>query len=202
MQPIENKIRYRIYGRGRGWAFTKTDFIAEFGEANIHKALSSLTRSGKIRRVCSGVYDYPRLSEVLDQPLSPDIDQVAHALARKFNWRIEPSGHAALNILGLSTQVPGRCVYLSNGPSRDYKIGRSALAFKTSALKDIGFRLPESALIVQALKSLGKENVDPRVIKTLRRHLDASKCEQILKDTRAVTSWVYGVIKQVCKESN
>ena len=202
MQPIENKIRYRIYGRGRGWAFTKTDFIAEFGEANIHKALSSLTRSGKIRRVCRGVYDYPRLSEVLDQPLSPDIDQVAHALARKFNWRIEPSGHAALNILGLSTQVPGRWVYLSNGPSRDYKIGRSALAFKTSALKDIGFRLPESALIVQALKSLGKENVDPRVIKTLRRHLDTSKCEQILKDTRAVTSWVYGVIKQVCKESN
>ena len=201
MQPIENKIRYRIYGRGRGWAFTKTDFIAEFGEANIHKALSSLTRSGKIRRVCRGVYDYPRLSEVLDQPLSPDIDQVAHALARKFNWRIEPSGHAALNILGLSTQVPGRWVYLSNGPSRDYKIGRSALAFKTSALKDIGFRLPESALIVQALKSLGKENVDPRVIKTLRRHLDTSKCEQILKDTRAVTSWVYGVIKQVCKES-
>jgi hypothetical protein len=202
LQPIDNKILYRIYGRGRGWAFTKTDFIAEFGETNIHKALSSLTRSGKIRRVCRGVYDYPRLSEVLDQPLSPDIDQVAHALARKFNWRIEPSGHAALNILGLSTQVPGRWVYLSNGPSRDYKIGRSALAFKTSALKDIGFRLSESALIVQALKALGKENVDPKVIKTLRRHLDTSKCEQILKDTRAVTSWVYGVIKQVCKESN
>ena len=104
MQPIEQKILSRIYGRGRGWAFTKTDFVADFGEANIHKALSALTKAGTIRRVCVGVYDYPRQSEMLGQ-LSPDIDQVAQALARKFNWRIQPSGDTALNLLGLSTQV-------------------------------------------------------------------------------------------------
>lgn len=107
MQAVEQKILSRIYGRGRGWAFTKTDFVAGFGEANIHQALSALARAGKIRRVCHGVYDYPRYSDLLGQVLSPDIDQVAGALARKFNWRIQPSGEAALNLLGLSTQVPG-----------------------------------------------------------------------------------------------
>jgi len=95
-QGIENKIISRIYGRGRGWAFTKTDFVAEFGESNIHQALSSLTKTGKIRRVCRGVYDYPRYSELLNRQLSPDLDQVAHALARKFNWRIQSSGDTAL----------------------------------------------------------------------------------------------------------
>lgn len=88
IQPIDNKVISRIYGRGRGWAFTKTDFVAEFGEPNIHKALSNLARAGKVRRVCQGVYDYPAYSELLKQSLSPDLDQVAHALARKFNWRI------------------------------------------------------------------------------------------------------------------
>ena len=100
-QSIENKVISRIYGRGRGWAFTKVDFVAEFGEANIHQALSNLTKTGKIRRVCQGVYDYPRFSQLLDCQMSPDLDQVAYALARKFNWRIQPTGDAALNLLGL-----------------------------------------------------------------------------------------------------
>ena len=105
---VENKLISRIYGHGKGWAFTKTDFIAEFDEANIHQALSSLTKAGKIRRVIRGVYDYPCYSELLNRQLGPELDQVANALARKFNWCVQPSGDAALNRLGLSNQVPGR----------------------------------------------------------------------------------------------
>jgi hypothetical protein len=198
MQAIDQKILSRIYGRGRGWAFTKIDFVAEFGEVNIHQALSSLARAGTIRRVCHGVYDYPRYSELLGQALSPDIDQVAQALARKFNWRIQPSGDAALNLLGLSTQVPGRWVYLSDGPSRQYEIGKHTLAFRKSALKDAGFKYRESALVVQALKALGKEHVDAAVIKSIRQQLGPTHCARILKDTRAATGWIYQIIKQVC----
>lgn len=200
MQPIDKKILSMVYGHGRGWAFTKIDFVAEFDEINIHQALSGLARAGTIRRVCRGVYDYPRYSELLGQALSPDIDQVAQALARKFNWRIQPSGDAALNLLGLSTQVPGRWVYLSDGPSRQYQIGKHTLAFKKSALKDAGFKYRESALVVQALKALGKEHVDRTVIKTIRQRLGQKNCERIVKDTRAVTGWIYQIIKRVCGE--
>lgn len=201
MQAIERKILSRIYGRGRGWAFTKTDFVAGFGEANIHQALSTLARARTIRRVCLGVYDYPRHSELLGQALSPDIDQVAQALARKFNWRIQPSGEAALNLLGLSTQVPGRWIYLSDGPSREYAIGedgRQVLAFRKAGLKDTGFKYRESGLLVQALKALGKERVNSAVIETLRRQLDPKLRQRILADTRAVTGWILQIIKQVC----
>lgn len=189
-----------IYGRGRGWAFTKVDFVAKFGESNIHKALSSLTQAGKIRRVSPGVYDYPRQSEWLEQTLSPDIDQVAQALARKFNWRIQPTGDAALNLLGLSTQVPGRWVYLSDGPNRRYTIAKHTLVFKKSALKDTGFKYRESGLVVQALKALGKERVDQSVIKTIRQHLGPKNYEHILQDTRSVTGWIYQIIKQICSK--
>lgn len=101
-----------------------------------------------------GIYAYPPSSELLERELAPDIDQVAQALARKFGWRIEPSGPVAQNLLGLSTQVPSSFVYLSDGPARTYTIGNTRLSFEHTALKDIGFRRRESALIVQALKSL------------------------------------------------
>lgn len=203
MQAIEQKILSRIYGRGRGWAFTKTDFVAGFGEANIHQALSTLARAGRIRRVCRGVYDYPRYSDLLGQNLSPDIDQVAGALARKFNWRIQPSGEAALNLLGLSTQVPGRWVYLSDGPSREYSVGeegRQVLVFRKAPLKDAGFKYRESGLLVQALKALGKERADALVIDALRRWLDPKLRHVILNDTRAVSGWILQIIKLVCEE--
>ncbi len=199
MQAIDNKILSRIYGRGRGWAFTKTDFVAEFGEANIHQSLSSLAKTGKIRRNCRGVYDYPRYSDHLQQVLSPDMDQVAQALARKFNWRILPSGDAALNLLGLSTQIPGKWAYLSDGPGREYKIEKQILSFKKAALKDLGFNLRLSGLLVQALKALGKDQINQKVINTLRKRLDRKSCDRILKDTRTVTGWVYKIIKQICQ---
>lgn len=200
MQSIEKKVLSRIYGRGKGWAFFAKDFSAEFGSANIDKALSELAKQGKIRRICRGMYDYPRYSELLGQALSPDFDQVAQAFARKFNWRIQPTGDAALNLLGLSTQVPGKYVYLSDGPNRIYAIGNYKLEFKKTALKEIGFKYRESGIIVQALKSLGKEQITPDILKRIRNELNIEICPKILKDTKTVTGWVYDCIKEICRE--
>lgn len=200
MQSIDNKILSRIYGRGRGWAFFAKDFSSDFGSANIDKALSALTKQGKIRRICRGMYDYPKYSEFLGQTLSPDFDQVAQAFARKFNWRIQPTGDAALNLLGLSTQVPGKYVYLSDGPNRTYGIGSYKLEFKKTALKEVGFKHRESGIIVQALKSLGNERVTPEILKKIRNELAMEMCPKILKDTKMVTGWVYDCIKEICLE--
>jgi len=201
MQTIEDKIISRIYGRGRGWAFTANDFSAEFGRSTIDWVFYRLVAKGTIRRVYRGVYDYPKYSELLKQELSPDFDQVACALARKFNWRIQPTGDAALNLLRLSTQVPGRPMYLSDGPSRSYKIDNFTLEFKKSALKDIGFKYRESGLVVQALKALGKERINDEVIHTIRNQLDEKAHRRILKETVTATGWVYDTIKRICGET-
>lgn len=202
MQAIENKIIFRIYGHGRGWVFYSGDFVDEFPRNNIDKALSVLTRRGKIRRICRGMYDYPKYSELLSQELSPDFDLVARAFARKFNWRILPSGDAALNLLALSTQVPGRFIYLSDGPNRHYAIGDYTLEFKKTALKNIGFKHRESVLVVQAIKALGKERVNSKIINKIHKQLDEKKCKQILADTKTVTGWIYEYLKQICRETD
>jgi hypothetical protein len=200
MQSIDNKILSRIYGRGRGWTFFAKDFSAEFGGANIDKALSDLTKQGKIRRICRGMYDYPKYSELLGQTLSPDFNQVAQAFARKFNWRIQPSGDAALNLLGISTQVPGKYIYLSDGPNRTYAIGNYKLEFKKTALKEIGFKHRESWLIVQALKALGKERIASEAIEKIRKQIAPQKYGKILQETKTVTGWVFDAVKQICRE--
>jgi Family of unknown function (DUF6088) len=161
-QTFENKALCRIRGTGGGWAFSPRDFLNLGVRATVDSALHRLEKRGEIRRVIRGIYDYPRFSKLLDQSLSPDIDQVARALARKFRWRIQPSGATALNFLELSTQVPARAVYLSDGPVRVYQIGNTALVFEHTALKESGVELKESGLIVQALKLLGQERITPR----------------------------------------
>ncbi len=198
MQLLHHKAISKIYGHGRGWAFSQHDFAEDFSRQQIDNALSALCSAGKIRRVYRGVYDYPQYSELLQQTLSPNFDQVAQAFARKFNWRIQPSGDAALNLLGLSTQIPAQFVYLSDGPNRQYDLGVFTLIFKKSALKDVGFKYRESGLIVQALKALGKARVDEAVIATLRHQWDEATCKRVLKDTVTATAWVYEGIKHVC----
>ena len=97
--------------------------------SSIDSSLYKLEGSNKIRRVLRGIYDYPRFSDFLKKSVSPDLDQVLHALARKFAWRIQPDGATAQNLLGLSTQVPAQIIYLSDGPNRSDKIGKTALVF-------------------------------------------------------------------------
>ncbi|MDA2935040.1 DUF6088 family protein [Acidobacteria bacterium AH-259-D05] len=201
-QAIEQKAYGRIRGNGRGWAFSQQDFARLGSRDGVDKALQRLLRKGTIRRVIRGIYDYPQFSDLLDQQLSPDLDQVAQALARKFGWRIQPSGAAAQNLIGLSTQVPGRIVYLSDGPDRSYGVGETLLIFEHTALKEAGFKYRESALLVQALKALRPDGITPAVIEKIRASLDHSLRRKVLVDTKTATGWVYKAIQQICREES
>jgi len=200
MKTLYDKAFYYIAGHGRGWSFSSSDLLTKFSRQQADNVLSELLKDGKIRRVCRGLYDYPKYSEFLKQNLSPDMDQVARAFARKFNWRIEVLGDTALNMLGLSTQVVAKYVYLSDGPNRSYDILGTTLEFKKSSLKNIGFKYKESSLIVQALKTLGKERMTEEVIEIIRKRIDPKMYGKILKDTQSSTVWIYEAIKQICRE--
>lgn len=201
MKNISESIFYFIAGHGRGWAFSSSDLAGRFARQQIDNALSDLAEANKIRRVARGLYDYPRFSDLLQKTLSPDIDQVANAYARKFNWRIEVSGDSALNLLGLSTQIPAQYIYLSDGPSKSYDVMGVQLTFKKSSLKDIGFKHRESTLIVQALKALGKEHLTNEVFAKIREQITKESFSKILRDTQGSTGWIYEAIKQICQDA-
>lgn len=199
-QSVENNVVSRIYGTGRGWAFSQTDFNGLGTRSAIDVALYRLLARGTIRRVIRGIYDYPKFSEALARELSPDIDQVARAVARKFGWRIQATGPAALNLLGLSTQVQGRIAYLSDGPDRVYTVGNQELGFEHTVLKEAGFKWRESSLLVQALKTLGPDRITADTVLKLRRIFDDAMRGKILKDTRTASGWIHDTILRICQK--
>lgn len=191
-----------IYGKGRGWCFSQNDF-GHFGSRSaIDYTLHDLEKKGTIRRINRGLYDYPRQSSLLNQTLGPDMDQAARALARKFNWYIQPTSSTAKNLIGLSTQVVARFEYMSNGPSRRFEITEGGeIHFKSSKQKESGFKFNESAILVQAIKGYENRNsLNQNDLAQMKKWLPGNMREKILKDTKTVTGWVHDIIFKICTE--
>ena len=200
MQSVSDKILIKIRRMGRGIAFSSKDFLDVGSRASVDQTLSALTKAGEIRRITRGIYDYPRVNPALGGQLSPDYDSVARAIARKNGVRIEPSGAWAANMLGLSTQVPAKIVYLSNGTSRTYRVGKQTIAFKRVGPKELLQKSGPSTLVIQALRYLGQEHVDDSVIGQLRDRLKPSDRKALLRDARYTVDWIYEVIKKIAAD--
>ncbi|MFN0076326.1 MAG: DUF6088 family protein [Prosthecobacter sp.] len=115
MKSLENEILKRLRGRGRGTAACPADFLNLGSRAAVDQVLSRLVKKGTLERVDRGVYALPKISPVLGR-LSPEPEAVAQALARRGAQRLIPAGAHAANLLGLTTQVPARIEYLTDGP--------------------------------------------------------------------------------------
>lgn len=104
-----------------------------------------------------------------------------------------PEGSWAANLLGLSTQVPSKIIYLTDGPNKEVPIGRRSIYFKHARPKAMAGLEGKFALVVQALRHLGKEAVGVREIDTLRSALSAAEKRKFVKDTQFGAHWIYVV---------
>ncbi|MBI5282816.1 MAG: hypothetical protein HY858_14120 [Candidatus Solibacter usitatus] len=197
MQTMRDQIVARIEGLPKGEAFSAKDFLDIASRGTIDVALASLARSGAIRRVRRGLYDVPRVNPALGGELSPDIDSAAQAIARRQRWKIIPDGAWAANLLGLSTQVPAKIVYLTDGPSKAVPIGRRTIHLKHAGPKTMAGLEGKSALVVQALRYMGKEGVGHQEIKKLRALLSPAEKRNLFRDTRFGVDWIYEAAKRV-----
>jgi len=191
------KIENRILSMPEGAVFITSDFLDMADTQAINKALSRLAADGTIRRVVRGVYDRPAFSELLQEQAAPDMDQIAKAIARNFGWSIVPCGDTALNLLGLSAQVPAVWQYVSDGPYRKYMIGNRALSFKHGANKDVSGLSDKFALVIQALKALGKDSVDALTMEKLASILNSKERLAFLNDTQHRTAWINRIAKEL-----
>lgn len=196
-QSVEKSIVKRIKGHGVGWSFSPKDFTDLGKRSAIDISLHRLHASGTIRRVMQGIYDYPKIGRLTKKQLSPDIWSVAQTIARKNGWKIVPSGETALNALGLSTQVPGKNIFLTDGNNREYKIENRTLTFKRRTPKDLQLVNGPTSIVIQALKTLGKEHVDEMVLKKIRNKLSSNEKKELLKKAQYGTDWVYEVLKRI-----
>ena len=199
-KSIEQQLVSRIYGRGRGWAFTSNDFLQDFKRWEIGNSLKGLTNKGVIRRLIQGVYDYPIYSKLLKKHVAPDMQQVANAIARKFNWRIQPTGDTALTFLGLSNQLNGNYIYLSDGPTKKYTILGQVLSFKHMSFKEASISDKNTILIVQAIKAIGERNITEEFLEKIKEKFSKEEWLKIKKHSSTSVLWVQNCINSIVEK--
>lgn len=200
MSSIQDQLLTRIRRRGRGKVFTPKDFLDLGNRDAVDQALSRLVKSDSLRRLGRGLYHYPRVNKRLKISIAPDIDEIAYALARQTGSQIIPSGATAANRLGLSTQVPGKYVYLTDGESRQVKVGQIQIAIKHVTPKGLPQGRPTSATVLQALRYLGKENVDDAVLSKVAGALSLDQRLQLLQDSQYTTGWMLEAVRKIASE--
>jgi hypothetical protein len=158
--------------------------------------LKRYKHAGLIRQLARGLYDYPRMDDQLGT-LIPSTDDIAKALAGRDAIRLQPSGAYAANLLGLSTQVPMKVVYLTDGRSRTVQIGNRQIILKRTTPRNMATAGKISGLVIQALRHLGQKQVDGDVIAKLARRLDDAARRQLMKDIRSAPAWVADIIRKL-----
>ena len=194
-----NQIRGNIEKAENGSVFVSTDFTDITDKKTVNMGLIRLADEGLIKKILFGVYYKPEYSELLGETVAPSPNKVAHALARNFGWTIVPCGDTALNLLGLSTQVPSQWVYVSDGAYKEYSFDNTVIKFKRTTNKEISKLSYKTALTIQALKALGKDNVSEQIICRLKKALCEEDKEKMMTEAKSATSWVYEYIKVICK---
>jgi len=196
MLSIERRITYRIRAKGRGWVFSPRHFL-DFGSRKaVDLALFKLNNRGDIRRLGRGIYDYPKIHSQLGV-LSPSIDSVAKLIAEKNNSQLKITGAEAANALGLSTQVPARIVYLTDGPSRKIKIGKQTIEFRHASPKVMATAGKASGTVIQALQYIGKDDVNSDVINKIKETLSDEDKRELKKNMNAAPDWMRPVITEI-----
>jgi hypothetical protein len=200
MHTVQLSVQDRIRAKGRGKVFASKDFLDLGSREAVDQALSRLAKAGELRRLGRGLYYYPRTNARLGLELPPDPDEIAFALARRTGTRVAPSGALAANRLGLTTQVPAKPVYLTDGRTRRVRAGDTVFLIQHVPAKDLPAGSPTSAVVFQALRHVGREAVDDQVLARLRRVLSTKDRQKLLRDSRYTTGWIADVVRQVATE--
>ena len=197
---IYTEIKKRILNAEDGTVFVTSDFTDIATITTIRKCLGRQVEENAIRRIIDGVYEKPVYSNLLKEYVPANPEKVAYAIARGFHWTIAPCGDVALNKLGLSMQVPVVWSYISDGPYRKFSWDNVTISFKHRTNRQISFMSESTILIVEAIKTLGKDRIDEEVVNSLKNRLPKTERKQILEEATGVSEWIYEVIRKVCLE--
>ncbi len=195
---VDTLVLRRIQSQGAGWVFTPTDFADLGTRTAVATALKRYKAAGSIRLLGRGLYDVPRVHAVLGT-LWPAIESVSLALVRKEGLRLQPTGVYAANLLGLSEQVPAQVVFLTDGATRNVKVGPTQIRLKRTTPRNMAAAGRLSGLMIQALRSLGPAHVTAQRIERLRKNLPAEERAQIVGDIALAPEWMHAHLREVAR---
>lgn len=170
---ISKSLQNQIASSSQGWVFCANDFDNVGTEVNVDTILHRLAKKGLIRRLGYGLYDKPITSNLLG-PLSPSIQDIINAYARKLGQTFVLDPLNAANVLGVTTQVPARLTYLTDGKSRVISVCGVDIYFIHAAPKIIAGAKSPVGIFIQALRYFGPRGAPDDVLKHLADRIKKS----------------------------
>jgi hypothetical protein len=195
----EYNILIKIKKAKRGALFFVENFVKIANAKTVNKALERMVKTGELQRLSKGIYYRPANSKLIGE-LTPNIETVVLAIAKRDKARIAPTGSYALNRLGLSTQVPTNFVYLTDGSARKLIIGNSRITFKKTSPKNVAAVGQISSLAIQALKTIGKDNVRINEIEHIQNLLKKEKYTRLEHDIRLAPAWIREIMLPILNQ--
>ena len=199
MRKEKLNIEEQVFAKMKRSRLGKLFFPEQFNDlaenTAIRKALQRLAESERIVRVAQGIYVIPQESSIIGKVI-PGAEEVATAIAKRDRATIIPTGVKALNLLGLSTQVPMKLVYLTDGAARIVKVGKQTIKFKKTSPKNLATKGAISSLVIQALKTIGKKELEESELKKIITHLKNEKREHLLYDIKLAPAWIAEIMKK------
>lgn len=192
-QNVYNQLITNIFLKKKGVLIFSEDFSDIGNSKSISKNLEILVNEGILLRVARGIYYLPKIDKQMGA-LLPDIEQVAKAIAEREKARIVSSGLSAIQKLGLSTQVPLKAVYHTDGSPRKLKIGKTSLIFKRTTTRNLALKGPISSLVVRALKEMGQTKVIEEHIRIVIEKLKKEEKVNILHDAKLAPVWIRNIM--------
>lgn len=191
---IEEQILRKIKKAKRGSLYFPKYFSAFGSAGTVGKSLFRLVQAGELYRVATGIYVRPEKDEVLGTVL-PGIEEIVEAIRKRDKARIVPTGSYALYKLGLTTQVPMNVVYYTDSTARKIKIGKQTITFKRASARNLSAIGDTSKLVIQAMKTIGKDKVTEDELRRIRELLKQEKPFQLQHDLKIAPEWIRKLLK-------
>lgn len=195
---MQSTVIDRVKSRLSHSKFGEVFFVSSFPEYDVEyvtKLLSILEKEGTITRISKGVYVKARKTRF--GTLYPSASELVREIAKRDKAVVIATGDTAANQLGLSTQVPMNSTFLTTGSSRKLTLGKRTVTLKHGAPKNFAFKGKLIQDIVQALRSIGEQNLTPENERQIAKLLaESPEKETIEHDLRLAPVWMRNIINR------
>jgi hypothetical protein len=199
MQKTEENIEKSIKRKPKGTLLFPDDFAMLGTSVAIRKALQRLREKGLIKQVAHGIYVRPKMNDFIGEVM-PSAEEVFKGIAQRDKIRLLPTGVYALNALGLSTQVPLNIVFLTDGAARTIKVGKRTIKLKKTTPKNLLAKGEISALVIQALREIGKDKATNEELQKIINLLKKEVPKNLIHDIALAPEWIKEIMKKAQNE--
>lgn len=195
---VQEQIEARVKGAKAGTLFFVNDF-SEFDNVYASKLLSLMASYNVLERLAKGIYYKPIVTDF--GSVYPSTEKIVKAIAEHEHAEIMPTGEAALNALGMSTQVPMKAVYLTTGSPRVITIGTKKIQLKRRSPRMYAYKSRLMPLLELAMRAKGQANIGEAELGRIRELLQNSNEKDIIyADLGNAPVWIRKIMKQLFKE--